>query len=88
MGHSFALDEVYKLPLKYEKEFRPFLEPTYWVQPEKNRLSKTVQYRFKMILISKVQVDKQHSKLPLNLIKWPSEDKLIYRIGNIILNQR
>lgn len=63
-----------------------FLDPINWTKPEKRKLSKSVSLRFKQIINTIVIEYKEASKRPLNLIRWPTEDKLIFSIGELIIN--
>jgi hypothetical protein len=88
-NHAFATENNsifrYTLPKVFEAEFRVYLEPAYWNLLDKNRLTDSAKLKWKAIVQGRISQDKEASKYPLNLLQWPTEDKLIFRIGNLIL---
>lgn len=71
-----------------KKEFAPFFSVNYLINSEKNRLTKSAMARLKLLADMKINQIKEAAKLNINLITWPSEDRLIYKFGEKILKDK
>jgi hypothetical protein len=69
-------------------EFKQFFKRNYFLEKDINRLSHSANLKLKNLLRAKLEEDRKHSELNLNLISWPSEDKLIYKYGEVILKDK
>jgi hypothetical protein len=69
-------------------EFQELLKDDYLVNKDITRLSYSANLKLKKLLNSNLKEARELSKLNLNLISWPTEDKLIYKYGEIILKDK
>ena len=70
----------------FSKDKSFYKEPKNWIKPDKRKLTESVKKNLEQFVTAIVSENIDASRNPLNLIRWPTEDKLIYSIGQIIIH--
>lgn len=70
------------------EEFNGFFSPDYLLKKDENRVSQSANLRLRKLLDANLKEARSLLNLNLNLISWPTEDKLFYKYGDIILKDR
>jgi hypothetical protein len=86
----FFLSSVYAYDLDFlskqdKKTFAKYFRDDFLIQNSKNQMSVVAKNKLEKILKARVQESKKMEQMRLNLISWPSEDRLIYRYSEKIL---